>query len=54
MIWAYRKSAGAIEDTEQDLELICRAMGRKGLERVPNVVARLVEMVQGVLNKLPV
>jgi hypothetical protein len=36
-IWAYRKAAWAIEDTQQDLGLIYRAMGRKGLESIENI-----------------
>jgi DNA polymerase/3'-5' exonuclease PolX len=33
-VWAYRKAAWAIEDTEQDVRLIYRQMGRKGLESI--------------------
>jgi DNA repair photolyase len=48
-IWAYRKAAWAIEDTEQDLGLIYRAMGRKGLESIENVGLRLAEVVEELL-----
>ena len=36
-VWAYRKAAWAIEDTPQDLGLIHRQMGVKGLESIENV-----------------
>jgi hypothetical protein len=36
-VWAYRKAAWAIEDTEQDLGLIYRTMELKGLESIQNV-----------------
>jgi hypothetical protein len=51
-VWAYRKAAWAIEDTEQDLGLIYRAMGRKGLESIENVGPRLAEMVEGLIKDL--
>ena len=30
-IWAYRKAAWAVEDLEQDVGLVYRSLGRKGL-----------------------
>ncbi len=36
-IWPYRKAAWSIEDTEQDIGLIYRCMGRKGLESIQHV-----------------
>jgi DNA repair photolyase len=48
-VWAYRKAAWAIEDLEQDVGLIYRQMGRKGLERIDNVGPRLVGVVEGLL-----
>jgi DNA polymerase/3'-5' exonuclease PolX len=36
-IRAYRKAAWAVEDLEQDIRLVYRQMGRKGLERLPDV-----------------
>ena len=45
-VWAYRKAAWAIEDLEQDVGLIYRAMGRKGLEGIENVGPRLAEVVE--------
>jgi len=51
-VWAYRKAAWAIEDLEQDIGLIYRAMGRKGLESFENVGPRLAEVVEGLINHL--
>ena len=49
--WAYRKGAWAIEDLEQDVGLIYRTMGRKGLEGIENVGPRLAEVVEGRISK---
>ena len=51
-VWAYRKAAWAIEDTEQDLGLIYRQMGRKGLESIDNVGPKLAEVVEDLLHCL--
>ncbi|HSR31253.1 MAG TPA: radical SAM protein [Anaerolineae bacterium] len=48
-VWAYRKAAWAIEDTPQDLGLIYRQMGVKGLEGIENVGPRLAEVVEDLL-----
>jgi hypothetical protein len=50
-IWAYRKAAWAIEDLEQDVGLIYRQMGRKGLEGIENVGPRLAEVVEGLISE---
>jgi DNA repair photolyase len=36
-MWTYRKAAWSIEDTQQDIGLIYRRMGRKGLESIQHV-----------------
>jgi hypothetical protein len=41
----------AIEETERDLTLICRVMGRKGLESIENVGPRLTEVVEGLIQE---
>ena len=51
-VWAYRKAAWAIEDLEQDVGLIYRTMGRKGLEGIENVGPRLAGVVGELLNDL--
>jgi hypothetical protein len=42
----------SIEDTEQDLGLIYRMMGRKGLGSIENVGPRLAEVIEGLLNEV--
>jgi len=53
-IWAYRKAAWAIEDTPQDLGLIYRAMGRKGLESIENVGQEMAQVVEDLLSRVPI
>jgi hypothetical protein len=53
-VCAYRKAAWAIEDTEQDLGLIYRRMGRKGLESIENVGPRMAEVIEALLAELSV
>jgi hypothetical protein len=50
-VWAYRKAAWAIEDLEQDVGLIYRQMGRKGLESIENVGPRLAEVVEDLISE---
>jgi len=45
-VWAYRKAAWAIEDLEQDIGLIYRTMGMKGLQSIPNVGATISLIVE--------
>ena len=49
-VWAYRKAAWAIEDTPQDLGLIYRQMGRKGLESIENVGPSLSQVIKRLLK----
>jgi len=51
-VWAYRKAAWAIEDTQQDLGLIYRQMGRKGLESIENVGPRLAVVIEDLFAEL--
>ena len=47
-VWAYRKAAWAIEDLEQDVGLVHRTMGPKGLESIEGIgrsMARVVEQL---------
>ena len=50
-VWAYRKAAWAIEDTPQDLGLIYRQMGRKGLESIQNVGPDLAQVIEGLIQQ---
>ena len=44
-------AAWAIEDLEQDVGLIYRQMGRKGLEGIENVGPRLAEVVEDLISE---
>ncbi len=50
--WAYRKAAWAIEDLEQDVGLIYRRMGLKGLESIANVGSTMGKEVERLLLSL--
>jgi DNA repair photolyase len=50
-VWAYRKAAWAIEDLEQDVGLLYRQMGRRGLESIENVGPRLAEAVEDLISE---
>ena len=49
-MWAYRKAAWAIEDTPQDLGLIYRTMGRKGVESIENAGPKIAGVVERLLK----
>ena len=51
-VWAYRKAAWAIEDTPQDLGLIYRQMGLKGLEGIENVGPSLAGVIEDLIHGL--
>ncbi len=51
-IWAYRKAAWAIEDMEQDIALLYRMMGIKGLEKVPDIGKSLAKEVELLLIEM--
>jgi DNA repair photolyase len=48
-VWAYRKAAWAVDDLEQDLERLYRTMGRRGLEGIPDIGARLAGEIETLL-----
>ena len=50
-LWAYRKAAWAIEDMAEDIGLVYRTMGLKGLQTIPNVGQPLGTVVEGFLAK---
>ncbi len=50
LVWAYRKASWAVEDLEQDIGLIYRAMGSKGLESIPNVTPQLAKEIEALLT----
>jgi len=49
-VWAYRRAAWAIEDTEQDLRLVYGQMGRKGLESIQNVGPHLAHVIEALIQ----
>jgi DNA polymerase/3'-5' exonuclease PolX len=49
-IWAYRKAAWAIEDLEQDIGLVYRTMGLKGLVNIQNVGPSLARETERLLK----
>jgi DNA repair photolyase len=45
-IWKYRKAAWAIEDLEQDIGLVHRLMGVKGLSSIPSVTSDMAKEIE--------
>ncbi|MBA4398194.1 MAG: hypothetical protein C0394_12540 [Syntrophus sp. (in: bacteria)] len=50
-VWAYRKAAWAVEDLEQDIGLVYRTMGLKGLQGIPNVGPSLGGVVEELIKR---
>jgi DNA repair photolyase len=50
IIWEYRKAAWAIEDLEQDIGLIYRTLGSKGLQTIPGVSTKTARVIEGYLR----
>jgi DNA repair photolyase len=48
-VWAYRKAAWAIEESEQDLGLVCRELGLRGLQSIPAVGSALASEVRSMV-----
>jgi hypothetical protein len=48
-VWAFRKAAWAIEDLEQDVGLIFRTLGLKGLQAIPGVGPHLGHTIESML-----
>ena len=51
-LWDYRKAAWAIEDLKQEVKLIYRTMGLKGLQSIENVGEEMGRVVEGLLLEL--
>jgi DNA repair photolyase len=49
-LWAHRKAAWAVEDLEQDIGLVYRAMGIKGLEGISGVNPQLAKVIEDLIN----
>ena len=48
--WDYRKAAWAVEDLQQDIKLVYKTMGLKGLEGVENIGTKMGRTVEGILK----
>jgi DNA repair photolyase len=51
-VWAYRKAAWAIEGMEQDLQLVHRELGLRGLQSIPAVGSSLASEVQSLVTEI--
>jgi hypothetical protein len=51
-IWPYRKAAWAVEDLEQDIGLVYRTMGLRGLQNIENVGEKMGTVVEKLIHKL--
>jgi DNA repair photolyase len=49
-VWAYRKAAWAVEDTEQDIGLVYRTMGLRGLQSIKDVGPAIAAQIAGLLD----
>ena len=49
-VWAYRKAAWAVEDLPQNIELVYRQMGRKGLENIPEITGSLAAEIESMVQ----
>jgi DNA repair photolyase len=50
LVWSYRKAAWGVEDLEQDIGLVYRSMGVRGLESIPNVNPELAKEIELLLK----
>jgi DNA repair photolyase len=50
LVWSYRKAAWGVEDLEQDIGLVYRSMGLRGLESIPNVNPELAKEIELLLK----
>ncbi len=50
-VWALRKASWAVEDLEQDIGLIYRSLGLKGLESMPDVSPQLAREIETLIKE---
>jgi len=50
-IWAWRKAAWAVEDMQQDIGLVYRALGLKGVQAIPNIGQGLGAVVEKLIRE---
>jgi len=51
-VWALRKAAWAIEDMEEDLGMVYRLMGLRGLQGIPQIGLSLAPTIEAMLARL--
>jgi DNA polymerase/3'-5' exonuclease PolX len=51
-IWNYRKAAWAVEDLEQDIGLVYRTMGLRGLQSIENVGVKMGVVIENLIGEL--
>ncbi len=51
-VWAYRKAAWAVDDLEQDIGLVYRTMGLKGLQGIESVGSSLGLEIERIIKEL--
>jgi DNA repair photolyase len=49
-VWAYRKAAWAVEDLEQEIGLLYRTLGLKGLQSIPGVGPALARWIEAAIQ----
>jgi len=50
-IWSARKAAWAVEDLEQDINLIYQQMAIKGLQSIPNIGPIMAEKIKALMDQ---
>ncbi len=51
-VWPYRKAAWAVEDLEQDIGLVYRTMGLRGIQNIENVGVKMGLVVEKLIHEL--
>jgi DNA repair photolyase len=51
-VWPYRKAAWAVEDLEQDIGLVYRTMGLRGLQNIENVGIQMGTVIEKLIHEL--
>ncbi|MBN1304102.1 MAG: hypothetical protein JXA13_06670 [Anaerolineales bacterium] len=49
-VWGYRKASWAVDDLEQDIGLVYRMMGLKGLQSIPDIGISLSKEIEDLVN----
>jgi DNA polymerase/3'-5' exonuclease PolX len=50
-VWAYRRAAWAVEDLEQELGLVYRRMGERGLASIEHIGAEMATVVETLIRQ---